>query len=229
MADIGISQVNRQAHARSDDYNDDVAGKTKIVPQAGWLPVTIPVVSPQQQPQASSRSSSVIGNVISTHKPIHFPVVHDQEIITVKPHNRGNVLSLFQHNSNFPPTFGPKVVQDQNVFLKPGKSSQTKNIPKSDFVPIETLTFQVETVSEPSFIGNHLNSPPLRNERAVLHNNNNDAAAANVDVDDDEPFIDRVRRLNCKDDVEKLIIDILESPLRQRNSLLVGHERVRKV
>jgi hypothetical protein len=59
--------------------------------------------------------------------------------------------------------------------------------------------------------------PSQRNERAVLKN----VEVENVDVDDEDSFIERVRRLDCKQDVEKLIVDILDGPLRQRNALLV--------
>jgi hypothetical protein len=77
----------------------------------------------------------------------------------------------------------------------------------------------VETVSEPQPAveqNNDLSAASFRNERAVLPNNNN--AASSVD---DDTLIDRVRRLDCRQDVERLIVEILESPLRQRNSLLV--------
>jgi hypothetical protein len=131
-----------------------------------------------------------------------------QIIVSAKPaniYNNNNVATLFESNNQFPPAF-----QEENVFLKPKSQN---------YVPLETLSFQVETVSsEPHPIDhNHISLPSQRNERAVLKN----VEVENVDVDDEDSFIERVRRLDCKQDVEKLIVDILDGPLRQRNALLV--------
>jgi hypothetical protein len=95
---------------------------------------------------------------------------------------------------------------------------------------IKISLFQVDTFSDPQPIEhNHLGTlTSQRNERAVLRNNNNNAAgAASVEAvednsEDEDSFIARVRRLDCRQDVEKLIIDILESPPRQKNALLVN-------
>lgn len=77
---------------------------------------------------------------------------HHDAIITAKPYTKGNVVTLFEHNNKFPPTFNPKPeVSSENVFLKSSKNSNdvvrnvVKNVePKNNqnYVPIETLTFQ---------------------------------------------------------------------------------------
>lgn len=41
-----------------------------------------------------------------------------------------------------------------------------------------------------------------------------------IDAEDDS-FLARLKRMDCGPELEQLVIDILESPLRQRNSLLV--------
>ena len=71
---------------------------------------------------------------------------HHDAIITAKPYTKGNVVTLFEHNNKFPPTFNPKPeVSSENVFLKSSKNSNdvvrnvVKNVePKNNqnYVPI---------------------------------------------------------------------------------------------
>ncbi len=58
-----------------------------------------------------------------------------------------------------------------------------------------------------------------RSERAVLKNN----AAADVSHETGEAsLIARIESLECNTEVEKLLLEILEGPQRDRNSLLVS-------